>query len=95
MERAVRARCEAEQAAAAHGAGDAGRAAAEYAKLAAEAGLTPLQLALRWARQRQSVTTCLVGATSMAQLEERTFWGWAALAFLVSPCKSDTPSPCV
>lgn len=70
-------------------------AAAEYAKLAAEAGLTPLQLALRWARQRQSVTTCLVGATSMAQLEERTFWGWAALAFLVSPCKSDTPSPCV
>lgn len=46
-------------------------AAAEYAAIAAELGMTPATLAMRWARSRTSVTTSLLGATSLAQLEEQ------------------------
>lgn len=41
-----------------------------YAQLAREAGMNPTELALRWCRERRSVTSALVGWTSMQQLEE-------------------------
>jgi len=41
-----------------------------YAELAAAYGLSLTELSVRWARSRPSVTTSLVGHTSMAQLEE-------------------------
>jgi aryl-alcohol dehydrogenase-like predicted oxidoreductase len=45
-------------------------AVAAYAALAREHGLTPTQLALAWCYQRWCVASTIIGATSMAQLEE-------------------------
>ena len=45
-------------------------AAAAYAKLARENGLTPTQLALSFVYHRWFVTSTIIGATSMAQLTE-------------------------
>jgi aryl-alcohol dehydrogenase-like predicted oxidoreductase len=45
-------------------------AAAQYAKLAREHGLTPTQLALRWCYSRWFVASTIIGATSLAQLKE-------------------------
>ncbi|MDI1362904.1 aldo/keto reductase [Methylotenera sp.] len=45
-------------------------ASAAYAKLARDNGLTPTQLALSFVMHRWSVTSTIVGATSMAQLQE-------------------------
>ena len=42
----------------------------EYAALAREAGLTPAQLALAWVYRRWSVTSTIIGATTLAQLRE-------------------------
>ena len=41
-----------------------------YAALALEHGLTPAQLALAWCYRRQCVASTIIGATTMAQLEE-------------------------
>ena len=41
-----------------------------YAALADAYGISLAELSLRWCRQRQSVTTTLVGQTSMKQLQE-------------------------
>ena len=41
-----------------------------YADLAAKHGLTPLQLALGFARSRWFVTSTIIGASSLAQLQE-------------------------
>uniref|UniRef100_A0A7S2B4D6 NADP-dependent oxidoreductase domain-containing protein n=1 Tax=Octactis speculum TaxID=3111310 RepID=A0A7S2B4D6_9STRA len=50
---------------------DAAReAAVEYAALARKYGMTPTELALRFAAGRPAVTTSLVGHTSLAQLDE-------------------------
>lgn len=46
------------------------QAAAKYASLAHECGLTPTELALRFAAGRSAVTTSLVGHTSVQQLDE-------------------------
>lgn len=40
------------------------------ARLAADAGLTPAQLAIGWCLRRPEVTSVVVGATSVAQIEE-------------------------
>lgn len=40
-----------------------------YAKVAAEHGLTPTQLALAWCRSRWFVTSTIIGATTMEQLK--------------------------
>ncbi len=45
-------------------------ALAAYAALAREHGLTPAQLALAWCYRRRCVASTIIGATSMAQLEE-------------------------
>lgn len=45
-------------------------AVAAYAALAREHGLTPTQLALAWCYRRWCVASTIVGATSLAQLEE-------------------------
>lgn len=45
-------------------------AAAQYASLAKQAGMSSTELALRFAAGRQAVTTSLVGHTSVAQLDE-------------------------
>lgn len=45
-------------------------ASAAYAKLARDNGLTPVQLALSFVMHRWCVTCTIVGATSMAQLQE-------------------------
>ena len=45
-------------------------ASAAYAKLARDNGLTPTQLALSFVMHRWSVTSTIIGATSMAQLQE-------------------------
>ncbi|MDP3087192.1 MAG: aldo/keto reductase [Methylotenera sp.] len=45
-------------------------ASAAYAKLARDNGLTPTQLALSFVMHRWSVTSTIIGATSMAQLHE-------------------------
>lgn len=50
--------------------GPAEEATRAYAKLASKAGLSLTELALRWSRGRQPVTTSLLGHTSMAQLDE-------------------------
>ena len=42
----------------------------EYATLAREVGLTPAQLALAWVYRRWSVTSTIIGATTLAQLSE-------------------------
>jgi len=41
-----------------------------YAKLAKKYGLSLAELSLRWCRERSSVTTTLLGHTTMAQLDE-------------------------
>jgi aryl-alcohol dehydrogenase-like predicted oxidoreductase len=45
-------------------------ASAAYAKLARDSGLTPTQLALSFVMHRWNVTSTIIGATSMAQLQE-------------------------
>ena len=45
-------------------------AVAAYATLAREHGLTPAQLALAWCYRRWCVASTIIGATTMAQLEE-------------------------
>lgn len=45
-------------------------ATAAYAALAREAGLSPAQLALAWCYHRWCVTSTIIGATSLAQLDE-------------------------
>jgi len=45
-------------------------ASAAYAKLAREHGLTPTQLALSFVMHRWCVTSTIIGATNMAQLQE-------------------------
>ena len=45
-------------------------AVAAYAKLARENGFTPAQLALAWMRRKPFLTSAIIGATSMAQLQE-------------------------
>jgi aryl-alcohol dehydrogenase-like predicted oxidoreductase len=45
-------------------------ACAAYAKLAREHGLTPTQLALAFVYHRWFVTSTIIGATTMAQLQE-------------------------
>lgn len=46
------------------------RAVDAYAALADEAGMSLTELALKWARQREFMTTALVGHTSMEQLKQ-------------------------
>jgi aryl-alcohol dehydrogenase-like predicted oxidoreductase len=41
-----------------------------YCDLAKESGMTPSQLALSWCYHRELVTSTIIGATTMAQLEE-------------------------
>ncbi|GGW92368.1 aldo/keto reductase [Alteromonas halophila] len=41
-----------------------------YMKIARDAGMTPSQLALCWCRQVPGVTSTIIGATSLTQLEE-------------------------
>ena len=50
--------------------GPADEATRAYAKLAQQNGMPLAELSLRWARQRQAVTTSLLGTSSMAQLDE-------------------------
>ncbi|MDF2178561.1 aldo/keto reductase [Aliiglaciecola sp. CAU 1673] len=45
-------------------------AISQYVSLAKEHGLTPVQLALAWCNQVNGVTSTIIGATSMTQLEE-------------------------
>jgi aryl-alcohol dehydrogenase-like predicted oxidoreductase len=45
-------------------------AAAEYIKLAEQYGITPTELALSWARQRQCNTSIITGTTTVLQMEE-------------------------
>ncbi|MCA1854566.1 aldo/keto reductase [Massilia oculi] len=45
-------------------------ATAEYAALARAHGLTPAQMALAWCYSRRFVASTIIGATSLAQLEE-------------------------
>jgi aryl-alcohol dehydrogenase-like predicted oxidoreductase len=45
-------------------------AAAHYAKLARENGMTPAQMALAWCYSRPFVASTIIGATSMAQLKD-------------------------
>ena len=48
----------------------AGEATREYAKLAAGNGMSLTEMAQRWAAGRRFCTTCIVGHTSLAQLDE-------------------------
>eukprot|EP00966_Prymnesium_polylepis_P185085 4289712-Prymnesium_polylepis.1 len=50
--------------------GPADDATRTYAKLAKANGMSLTEMSLRWARSRPSVTTTLLGHTSMAQLDE-------------------------
>lgn len=45
-------------------------AANQYAEIAREAGLTPTQLALSWCYHREHVTSTIIGATTLEQLNE-------------------------
>merc|ERR1719253_938461 len=45
-------------------------AAAAYAEVAKEAGMSPTELALAWCYHREHVTSTIIGATSISQLEE-------------------------
>jgi len=45
-------------------------AVAQYAKLARDNGLTPAHLALAWCYSRWFVASTIIGATSLAQLQE-------------------------
>ncbi|WP_143452268.1 aldo/keto reductase, partial [Lacimicrobium alkaliphilum] len=46
------------------------KAVAQYVELATDIGITPSQLALSWCKQVEGVTSVIIGATSVAQLEE-------------------------
>ncbi len=46
------------------------RAIGEYVAVANQAGITPSQLALAWCAQVEGVTSTIIGATSMAQLQQ-------------------------
>ncbi|GAB3002716.1 aldo/keto reductase [Psychrosphaera aestuarii] len=46
------------------------QAISEYATIAKRAGITPSQLALAWCKQVDGVTSTIIGATSLAQLQE-------------------------
>ncbi len=46
------------------------KAIAAYVKVAKMAGLTPTQLALAWSYSRPFIASTIIGATSIAQLEE-------------------------
>jgi aryl-alcohol dehydrogenase-like predicted oxidoreductase len=46
------------------------KAVAAYAEIAKENGLTPAQLSLAWCDQVDGVTSTIIGATTMAQLQE-------------------------
>ena len=46
------------------------RAIREYVALAHDCGLTPSQLALRWCREIEGVSSVIIGATSTEQLNE-------------------------
>jgi aryl-alcohol dehydrogenase-like predicted oxidoreductase len=46
-----------------------------FVALAKQAGLTPAQLALGWCLRRPEVTSAVVGATSVAQIEETAVAG--------------------
>jgi aryl-alcohol dehydrogenase-like predicted oxidoreductase len=51
------------------------RAVSELVKIAAEAGLTPVSLALRWVLAQPDVDSMIIGASSLEQLEENlTAW---------------------
>ena len=50
--------------------GPAEEATRAYARLAQQSGMPLTELSLRWARQRPAVTTCLLGTSSLAQLNE-------------------------
>ena len=50
--------------------GPAGDATRQYAAIADAAGVSLTELALRWCRARDGVTSSLIGHTSMAQLDE-------------------------
>lgn len=50
--------------------GPAEDATKRYVKLAGKFGMSPLELSLRWCKDRHLVTTTLLGQTSMKQLEE-------------------------
>jgi len=54
---------------------DAAAAVKAFVALAKQAGLTPAQLALGWCLRRPEVTTAIVGATSVAQIEETAVAG--------------------
>mmetsp|Transcript_60927 Transcript_60927/g.193267 ORF Transcript_60927/g.193267 Transcript_60927/m.193267 type:complete len:478 (+) Transcript_60927:43-1476(+) len=54
--------------------GAATEATQAYADLASEYGLPLAEMALRWGRQRDFVTTQLLGHTSMDQLEDSLSW---------------------
>ena len=45
-------------------------AAAAYAEVAKEAGVSPTELALAWCYHREHVASTIIGATSISQLEE-------------------------
>jgi aryl-alcohol dehydrogenase-like predicted oxidoreductase len=51
--------------------GPASEATAMYAQLAKKYDMSLLELSLRWAQGRRPVTTCLLGQTSMKQLDEQ------------------------
>ena len=55
---------------------------AEYAALAKSKGLTPTQLALAWCKSRWYVTSTIIGATKMNQLEVCNVVG----AVATTPC---------
>lgn len=51
-------------------------AVAAYVALARETGITPAQLALAWCYRRWSVASTIIGATTLAQLDENlSAWG--------------------
>jgi len=54
---------------------DAAAAVKAFVALAKQAGLTPAQLALGWCLRRPEVTTAIVGATSVVQIEETAVAG--------------------
>ena len=52
-----------------YNASPARQAVSEYMSIAKKHGLTPTELALAWCNQRWTVTSTIIGATSMKQLK--------------------------
>ena len=50
--------------------GPALEAASAYAALAIESGMSLTEMSLRWSREREGLTSALVGHTSLEQLEQ-------------------------